>query len=69
MALSGVVLGLLGSLLVRPLIASQLFGVGPADLFTLIAVSLLLLGTATAATFIPARRAMRVNPMVALHYE
>jgi putative ABC transport system permease protein len=65
----GVVLGLLGSLVVRPLLASQLFGVGPADLFTLIAVSLLFLGTAAAAIFIPARRAMRVDPMAALRYE
>jgi putative ABC transport system permease protein len=68
-ALLGVVLGLLSFLSVRPLIASQLFGVGPTDLFTLIAVSLLLLGMAVAATFIPARRAMRVDPMVALRYE
>jgi putative ABC transport system permease protein len=65
----GVVIGLLGSLLVRPLLASQLFGVGPADLFTLIAVSLLFLGTAAAAIFIPVRRAMRVDPVVALRYE
>ena len=69
MALLGVVLGLFGSLLVQPLIASQLFGVGPADLFTLTAVSLLLLVTATAATFIPARRATRVDPIIALRYE
>ncbi len=69
MTLLGVALGLLSFLLVRPLIASQLFGVGPADVFTLIAVSLLLLGMATAATFIPARRAMRVDPIVALRYE
>jgi ABC-type antimicrobial peptide transport system permease subunit len=68
-ALLGVVLGLFTFLLLRPLIASQLFGVGPTDLFTLIAVSLLLLGMAIAATFIPARRAMRVDPMVALRYE
>jgi len=69
MASLGVALGLLGSLLVRPLIASQLFGVGPTDLSTLIAVSLLFLGTAAAAIFIPARRAMRVDPLLALRYE
>jgi predicted permease len=68
-ALMGVGLGLFSFLLVRPLIASQLFGVGPADLLTLIAVSLLLLGMAAAATFIPARRATRVDPIVALRYE
>jgi len=60
---------LLMGLLVQPLIASQLFGVGPADLFTLSAVSLLLLVTATSATFIPARRATRVDPIIALRYE
>jgi predicted permease len=69
MALLGVLLGLLGSLAVRPLIASQLFGVGPADFFTLTVVSSLLFGMAAAATFIRARRAMRVDPMVALRYE
>jgi predicted permease len=69
MALLGVGLGLLGFLFARPLITSQLFGVGPADLSTLIAVTLLLLGTATAATLIPARRATRVDPIVALRHE
>jgi putative ABC transport system permease protein len=68
-ALLGVALGLFSFLLIRPLIASQLFGVGPADLFTLTAVSLLLLGMALSATLIPARRAMRVDPMVTLRHE
>jgi predicted permease len=69
MALIGIAIGLLGSMLIRPLVASQLYGVGPTDLPTLIAVSLLLLGAAMAATTIPARRATRVDPMVALKYE
>ena len=69
MALLGVALGLFSFLSIRPLIASQLFGVGPADLFTLTAVSLLLLGMAMSATLIPARRATRVDPMVALRHE
>jgi putative ABC transport system permease protein len=69
MALVGVALGLLGFLLVRPLIANQLFGVGPADLFTLISVSLTLLGMASAATLVPAQRATRVDPMLALRHE
>ncbi len=68
-ALLGVALGLFSFLLIRPLIASQLFGVGPADLFPLTAVSLLLLGMATSATLIPARRAMRVDHMVTLRHE
>jgi putative ABC transport system permease protein len=69
MAICGVVLGLVGVVVVRPLIASQLFGVGPADSFTLLAVPLLLLGMAMVATFIPARRAARVDPLVALRHE
>jgi predicted permease len=68
-ALVGVGLGLLGFAVIRPLIASQLFGVGSADLLTLTGVSFLLLGMAATATYIPARRAMRVDPIVALRYE
>lgn len=65
-ALLGVALGFLGFMMIRPLIASQLFGVGSADLPTLIAVSFLLLGMATVATALPARRAMRIDPMATL---
>jgi putative ABC transport system permease protein len=68
-ALLGVGLGLLGFVLIRPLIASQLFGVGSADLPTLVAVWFLLLGTAAAATFMPARRAMRIDPVAMLRYD
>jgi ABC-type antimicrobial peptide transport system permease subunit len=65
----GVALGLIGSVFVRPLIASQLFGVGPADLLTLATVSLSLFTTATVATLVAARRATRIDPMTALRYE
>jgi putative ABC transport system permease protein len=68
-AISGVALGLGGSLLLKPLIASQLFGVQPLDALTLTLASLLLVMTAMLASYVPAHRAMRVDPMVALRHE
>jgi putative ABC transport system permease protein len=69
MSLAGVTLGLAGSLAAKPLLASQLFGVGPADSFTLVSVSALLMAVAIAASYIPARRSTNVDPMVALRHE
>ena len=68
-AISGVALGLGGSLLLKPLIASQLFGVQPLDALTLSLASLLLVITAMLASYVPAHRAMRVDPMVILRHE
>ncbi|HXZ18632.1 MAG TPA: ABC transporter permease [Candidatus Acidoferrales bacterium] len=65
----GVALGLAGSLLATRLIASQLHGVRPTDPVTFAGVTLLLAAVALAACWIPARRAMRVDPLVALRYE
>jgi putative ABC transport system permease protein len=68
-ALMGIVAGIFVSLAMTRLIATLLFGVTPADPLTLAASTLLMLGVATVACYIPARRAMRVDPMVALRYE
>jgi putative ABC transport system permease protein len=65
----GVFAGLGGALILTQLMSSLLHGVQPIDRWTLIAVALGVEITSAVATFIPARRAARVNPMIALKYE
>jgi len=69
LALVGAAAGLAGALLLSGSMSSLLYGIAPTDPLTLVAVSLLLVAVATLATYIPARRATRVDPIVALRYE
>jgi putative ABC transport system permease protein len=67
--LAGLVIGLLASAALTRYIASLLYGVGQTDPTTFGAVMLVLMATAAVAIALPARRAARVDPMVALRYE
>ena len=66
LSLTGLVLGLLGALWLSQAASSLLFGVTPTDPLTFVAVSLLLIAVAVAACCFPARRATRIDPIVAL---
>jgi putative ABC transport system permease protein len=67
--MAGVVIGLVGAFALSHLLTSMLFGVAPADPLTYAAVALLAIATGLAACYVPARRALRVDPTVALRYE
>jgi putative ABC transport system permease protein len=69
LAIIGVGVGTLAALGLTRLIASLLFGVRPRDPLTFVALSLLLIGVSLLAVYIPARRAARIDPMVALRVE
>ena len=65
----GVVIGTAGALVLTRFMTSFLYGVGPSDPLTFVAVSVLLICVGATASYIPARRAARVDPLVALRYE
>jgi len=67
--LLGIFVGLGGALALRRIVASMLFGVGPGDPATLLMVAVMLAVVALAAGYVPARRAARVDPSIALRAE
>ena len=67
--LGGVAIGVAAALALTRLMASLLFGVRPTDVVTFASVAVLLTGVALAASYIPARRAMRTDPLNALRHE
>jgi putative ABC transport system permease protein len=67
-AVSGIALGLAGAFLVARLLSSQLYGVSPMDSFTYISVAIAVAIVTLAACYIPARRAMAIDPIIAIRY-
>jgi ABC-type antimicrobial peptide transport system permease subunit len=69
LALSGSLFGLAAALGLTRFLSTQLYGVKPNDGFTFVIAPVVLLAVAFLATYIPARRAAQVDPMIALRYE
>jgi predicted permease len=68
-AVLGIAIGLASAFLITRLLSSELYGVSPADSVTFLAAAVLMTFVTLLACYIPTRRAMRVDPMVALRYE
>jgi predicted permease len=65
----GIVIGAAGALILTRFIRSFLYGVSPSDPLTFVGIALILAGVALLASYVPARRAMKVDPNTALRYE
>jgi putative ABC transport system permease protein len=69
MAAAGIAMGIAGAVALSRILGAQLYEVSATDAGTYMTVSLLLMAVALAATYIPARRATAVDPLIALRYE
>jgi putative ABC transport system permease protein len=69
LAVAGIAIGLAASVWLARFLGGMLFGVGPMDAVTFVSSAVILLAAALVACWIPARRATKVDPLVALHYE
>jgi putative ABC transport system permease protein len=69
LAMSGLVLGMLASVALTRFMAGFLYGVAATDSLTFVAVGLLLIAIALVAGYVPARRAAKVDPLIALRQE
>ena len=69
LVLAGVVIGLAGAFALTRVMSSLLFGVGAADPITFVMVSVIMIGVALLACYLPARRAMKIDPIIALRFE
>ena len=69
LTLIGLAIGVAGAIGLTRLMATLLYGVGARDPVTMVSVGVILAGVAIAASYVPARRATRVDPVVALRYE
>jgi predicted permease len=68
-SLAGIAIGLLSAVFVTRAMASQLYGVSPLDPLTYLAVALVMAAVVFLGCYVPTRRAMRVDPVIALRYE
>ena len=67
--MGGVAFGVAGALALTQILSSQLYGIGPTDVFTFCAVSVLFVGVAAAASAIPAWRVTGIDPVIALRHD